>query len=104
MIKTAKTLALAMMAAIVAVLSLPVVAQADGDDTVTRTVCTTAYGGEIDCQEEEVVTPNEYEEIEELVDTGLVENLMVAGSLFVEPDESISALVHNVTDWNKAWN
>ena len=82
--KTIKLFSLALIAAVVSMLSLPAVVSADGNenDTVTRTVCTTAYGGATECHDEEVPTEEiVHEEVEELVDTGIVENMAVVLSL-----------------------
>ncbi len=52
---------------------------ADGS-TVTKTVCTTQYGGVRECEEVEVTRDEITHPVEE---TGIVENVLLAGGLFV---------------------
>lgn len=67
-------------------LASPVIA--DGNKKVeTRTICTqtSKYGSDVEttCYEEEIPVEEVVQEVIEKVDTGIVENLLVVGGLFV---------------------
>lgn len=60
---------------------------ADGNKTTeTRTICTqtTKYGGDVEttCTEEEIPVEEVVKKVVEEVDTGVVENVLVAGVVF----------------------
>jgi len=58
-----------------------VVAGGDENEVEKKVVCTTVYGGGTECRTEEYPKEEVVHDVQE-VDTGMVENLMVAGGVF----------------------